>query len=133
MGVSISNESGSEVILSALGKDFTRRHVVRSVSLTKELGLRTNCFLLMGGPGENERTVQESLELMLELSPTQVTVTVGIRVYSSCEMESIAVRAGMVDPGQNLLYPTFYLEPEVAPWLRPYMRDFCNRHPGWIL
>ncbi len=132
-GVSIGNESGSEDILAALRKDFTREHVVRSVSLAHELGLRTNCFLLLGGPGENERTVRESLELMQELSPTQVTVTVGIRIYPGCEMEDIAIHAGMIEPGRNLLRPAFYLEPEVEPWLHPYMRDFCDRHPGWVL
>ncbi|WP_458011057.1 B12-binding domain-containing radical SAM protein [Candidatus Solincola sp.] len=133
VGMSIGNESGSEDILASLRKDFTREHVVRSVSLAKELGFRTNCFLLLGGPGENERTVRESLELMLELAPTQVTVTVGIRIYPGCEMEGIALRAGMIEQGQNLLYPAFYLDPEVASWLHPYMRDFCDRHPGWVL
>ncbi|WP_287152940.1 radical SAM protein [Candidatus Solincola tengchongensis] len=133
VGLSIGNESGSEEILSALRKDFTRRHVVRSVSLAKELGLRTNCFLLLGGPGENERTLRESLDLMLELAPDQVTVTVGIRVYPGCELETLALKRRAIEPGQNLLYPTFYLEPEVSSWIYPFMREFCAGHPGWVL
>ncbi|MGQ9476220.1 MAG: B12-binding domain-containing radical SAM protein [Actinomycetota bacterium] len=133
MGLSIGNESGSEAVLSSLGKGFTREQVIRSVSLAGELGFRTNCFLLLGGPGENERTVKESLELMLELAPNQVTVTVGIRIYPGCELEGIAICAGLIEPGQSLLQPTFYLEPGVASWLHPYMRDFCDRHPGWVL
>jgi len=133
VGVSIGNESGSEGILSTLNKGFTREHVVRSVSLARDVGLRTNCFLLLGGPGENEITVRESLDLMLELAPTQVTVTVGIRIYPGCQLEDIAIRAGMIEPGQDLLHPAFYLEPEVASWLHPFMRDFCGNHPGWVL
>ncbi len=133
VGISLGNESGSEEILSILKKDFAREHVVCSVSAAKELGLRTNCFLLLGGPGENERTVRESLELMLELAPTQVTVTVGIRVYPGCEIEALALRDGMIEPGQNLLYPAFYLQRELTSWLYPFMRDFCDSHPGWVL
>jgi len=131
--VSIGNESGCDEILASLKKGFSRRDVVRSVREAHRAGLRTNCFLLLGGPGENERTVQESLELMLELSPTQVTVTVGIRIYPGCEIHDIALREGVLEPGQNLLFPAFYLSPEVEDWLYPYMRRFCESHPGWTL
>ena len=133
VGVSIGNESGCDEILASLKKGFSRRDVVRSVREAHRAGLRTNCFLLLGGPGENERTVQESLELMLELSPTQVTVTVGIRIYPGCEIHDIALREGVLEPGQNLLFPAFYLSPEVEDWLYPYMRRFCESHPGWTL
>lgn len=133
VGLSIGNESGCDDILAALKKDFTREDVVRSVREAHRVGLRTNCFLLLGGPGENERTVQESVELMLELAPTQVTVTVGIRVYPGCELRDIALREGMIKEGQDLLFPAFYLSPEVSDWLYPHMRALCDSHPGWTL
>lgn len=133
IGVSIGNESGSDAVLASLKKGFGREEVVRTVRDAGKLGLRTNCFLLLGGPGENERTVKESVELMEELSPTQVTVTVGIRIYPGCELHEIALRERVVKPGQNLLYPAFYLEREVASWLYPFMREYCDRHSGWVM
>ncbi len=77
--------------------------------------------------------MEESVELMAELDPTQVTVTVGIRVYPGCELHGLALREGMVTPGQNLLFPAFYLSREVAGWLYPYMRELCDARPGWVL
>ena len=133
VGMSIGNESGSEDILASLKKGFTREHVVRAVCDAHKLGFRTNCFLLLGGPGENESTVRESVELMEELAPTQVTVTVGIRVYPGCEIRELALREGMIEAGQNLLFPAFYLSREVEDWLYPYMRELCDIHPGWVL
>ncbi len=132
-GMSIGNESGSQDILVSLKKGFTREDIVRAVKGAHELGFRTNCFLLLGGPGENRRTVEESVGLMLELDPTQVTVTVGIRVYPGCELHDHALRDGMVAPGQNLLYPAFYLSRETRGWLYPHMREICDSRPSWVL
>lgn len=132
-GISIGNESGSEDILLSLKKGFSKREVVESVRAAKELGFRINCFLLLGGPGENEKTVKESVELMLELDPHMVGVTVGIRIYPGCEMHEIALREGVIEPGQDLLRPTFYISRETEPWLHGYMREICDDHDGWNL
>ncbi|MBN2027220.1 MAG: cobalamin-dependent protein [Actinobacteria bacterium] len=132
-GISIGNESGSEDILASLKKGFSKREVVEAVNASKELGFRINCFLLLGGPGENEETVKESVDLMLELDPGMVRVTVGIRIYPGCEMHGIALREGVIEPGQNLLYPTFYISRETEPWLYDYMRELCDEHEGWNL
>ena len=133
IGMSIGNESGSEDILVSLKKGFTREEVIKSVSDAKGLGFRINCFLLLGGPGENEETVKESVELMLELAPDMLEVTVGIRIYPDCELYDIALQEQVIEPGQNLLYPTFYISPETEPWLHDYMRELCDAHDGWNL
>jgi radical SAM superfamily enzyme YgiQ (UPF0313 family) len=132
-GLSIGNESGSEDILASLKKGFTRDQVIASVRDAKRLGFRINCFLLLGGPGENEDTVKESVEFLEELDPDMVGVTVGIRIYPGCELHDISLREGVVEPGQDLLYPAFYISPEVEPWLYRYMREVCDKHKGWSL
>lgn len=131
--MSIGNESGSEDILQSLKKGFSREDVVRAVSGARSLGFNINCFMLLGGPGENERTVKESVELMDELGPDAVRVTVGIRIHSGCELEEIALREGVISRGQNLLYPTFYISPRMEPWLRDFMQEVCSARDGWFM
>jgi radical SAM superfamily enzyme YgiQ (UPF0313 family) len=133
VGMSIGNESGSEDILESLKKGFTKYDVISAVSEAKKLGFHINCFLLLGGPGENEETVKESVELMQELDPGMVTVTVGVRIYPDCELYDIALREGFIEPGQNLLYPAFYQSRETESWLYPYMRELCDVHKSWKL
>jgi radical SAM superfamily enzyme YgiQ (UPF0313 family) len=133
VGLSIGNESGSEDILVSLKKGFTRNQVIEAVSDAKQLGFRINCFLLLGGPEENEDTVRESVELMTELDPDMVSVTVGIRIYPGCEMQDIALREGVIEPGQDLLFPVFYISPQTEPWLYPHMRNICDAREGWLL
>jgi radical SAM superfamily enzyme YgiQ (UPF0313 family) len=133
VGLSIGNESGSEDILVSLKKGFTRDQVVEAISDAKQLGFRINCFLLLGGPGEDEDTVRESVELMTELDPDMVSVTVGIRIYPGCELQDVALREGVIEPGQNLLFPVFYISPQTESWLYPYMREICDAREGWLL
>jgi radical SAM superfamily enzyme YgiQ (UPF0313 family) len=131
--VSLGNESGSQEMLRALRKGFTREDISRGVRAARAEELLVYCFLLLGGPGENRASVEESIAFLEELKPSFVGVTAGIRVYPGCELHRIAVEEGQVEAGRNLLYPTFYVSREVEEWLHPYMREVCDSHPGWLL
>lgn len=129
--ISVGNESGSDAILLSLRKDFAKEHVEKTILGAKSAGLKVNCFLLLGGPGETRETVVESVEFLTKLEPDSVRITVGLRIYPGCELADVAIARGMISRGQNLLSPTFYLEPEVEPWLYGFMVDVARERNGW--
>jgi len=131
--ISLGNESGSQTTLESLRKDFTKGDIRRTARAIRERGMQIYCFLLFGGPGETRETVEESVALMDELEPEAVVVTVGIRIFPGCELQSIAEEAGVISKGQNLLRPVFYLEPEVEPWLYEWTKEACASRKGWSL
>jgi radical SAM superfamily enzyme YgiQ (UPF0313 family) len=131
--LSIGNESASDDILAALKKGFTKQDVISSITEAKHLGFYLNCFLLLGGPGENRETVRESIDLLDRLHVDAMRVTVGIRIFPDCEMRDIALREGIIKGDQNLLYPAFYLSQETKSWLYEYMREVCDEREGWFL
>ncbi|MHB8896005.1 MAG: B12-binding domain-containing radical SAM protein [Candidatus Geothermincolia bacterium] len=131
--VSLGNESGSEPTLTSLRKEFTKEDVRASALAIKAEGMLLHCFLLLGGPDETRMTVDESVRLMDELEPDAVRVTVGIRIFPGCELEGIAAANGIIEEGQDLLDPAFYLEPELAPWLYEYMSATCGTREGWFI
>lgn len=133
IAISLGNESGSDRMLEALKKDFTRSDVRNNVLAAKEQGLQVNCFLLLGGPGESRESVEESVALMDELRPDSVRVSVGIRIFPGCELERVAVEDGFIIEGQNLLQPAFYLQREAEAWLYGLMAEVCASRPGWFL
>ncbi|MFH1151118.1 MAG: radical SAM protein [Actinomycetota bacterium] len=131
--LSVGNESGSQDILAALRKGFSARDVRETVTEARNAGLRVNMFLLLGGPGETRDTVEESLEFVRGLEPDMVTVTAGIRIYPGCELRRIAAEEGVIEVGQNLLRPAFYLSPRTRDWLYDYARQVCDGTPGWVM
>jgi radical SAM superfamily enzyme YgiQ (UPF0313 family) len=132
-GVSLGNESGSEVTLEALRKEFSVEDVRRCARAISEAGMDINCFLLLGGPSETRETVEQSVALMDEIKPEAVRVTVGVRIFPGCELERIARERGVIEERQNLLYPTFYLEKGCEGWLYEKMAGICAARPGWFI
>jgi radical SAM superfamily enzyme YgiQ (UPF0313 family) len=130
--VQVGNESGSDLVLTNLGKGFSRRQVEETLQLLQQAGLRYNCFLMLGGPGETPDTVRESVELMERYQPFLVNLTVGIRIYPHTALCDQARAEGVITLEDNLLWPHFYLSEAVAEWIWDYLKDLTSRHPNWI-
>jgi radical SAM superfamily enzyme YgiQ (UPF0313 family) len=130
--VQVGNESGSDLVLTNLGKGFSRRQVEETLQLLQRVGLKYGCFLLMGGPGETPSTVQESVGLLEGYHPFMVNLKAGIRIYPHTALYDQAMTEGVITPADNLLWPYFYLSPAVADWIWDYLKDVTSRHPNWI-
>jgi radical SAM superfamily enzyme YgiQ (UPF0313 family) len=131
--VQVGNESGSELVLTRLGKGFNREKVERTLSLFKQVGLAYSCFLLLGGPGETRETVAESVALLERYQPSLVNLKAGIRIHPGLPLHKIGLEEGVVTPEDNLLEPRFYLAPALRGWIWDYLEELATRHPNWIL
>jgi radical SAM superfamily enzyme YgiQ (UPF0313 family) len=128
----VGNESGSELVLTKLGKGFGRRQVELTFRLMEEEGLAYSCFLMLGGPGETRETVAESVALLAQYRPQMVNLTVGIRIYPGLALHRLAIEEGLLAPGDNLLQPRFYLAPALKDWIWEYLAGVMAQHPNWI-
>jgi len=115
--ISLGFESGSEPVLKQLNKIFTCTDVKAISAMFSAAGIKRNGFLLLGGPGETKETVEESLEFADSLHLDELRVTVGLRIYPSTTLHSIAVAEGVVLPEDDLLQPRFYLTGRLREWL----------------
>jgi radical SAM superfamily enzyme YgiQ (UPF0313 family) len=127
----VGNESGCTRMLRQMGKGFAQQDVQRCFSLLQAEGIRYNAFLLLGGPGEDRASVQESVELMEHFAPAQVSVTVGVRIYPHCSLARLAEEEGAVAATASLLRPRFYLAPAVGDWIWDYLTPIMDRNPHW--
>lgn len=130
--VQVGNESGSELMLANLGKGFGRQQVETTLQMLQEEGLPFFCFLMLGGPGETRETVEESVAFMEKYQPQMVNLTVGVRIYPGLALHRRALEEGVVAPGDNLLWPRFYLSPAIRDWIWEYLAGVTARHPNWI-
>jgi radical SAM superfamily enzyme YgiQ (UPF0313 family) len=131
--VSLGFESGSQPILDGLRKRFSTEDIRRTNRLLADANIGRMGFLLLGGPGETRKTVLESLAFADSLELDALKLTVGIRIYPYTELSSIAVREGVIDAGDNLLRPTFYIAPGLEGWLRETLPGWIASRPQWKL
>jgi radical SAM superfamily enzyme YgiQ (UPF0313 family) len=116
IGIGITAESAADPVLAGLQKGYTAAQVERAAEAVRRSRLPCFWLFLVGGPGETEATVAETIAFARRtLRPGDVAFfNVGIRIYPGTEMENIARREGVVPPqGQDWLKPVFYFSPEL--------------------
>lgn len=62
-------ESGSESVLKNIGKDYPVSAITKAVQSARAAGLKIGIFLMLGCPGENKKTFQETIRLLREIYP----------------------------------------------------------------
>ncbi|NOQ18858.1 MAG: radical SAM protein [Desulfobacterales bacterium] len=130
--VSLGFESGSGKILRALNKNFQPEEVRRVSEKLKRYGIQRMGFLLLGGPEENRKTVEESLSFADSLDLEAMKITMGIRIYPYTDLARIAIKEGVIAPDDDLLFPKFYMAQDLDEWLRSTVSDWMDGRPHWM-
>jgi len=130
-GVALGFESGSPSILAAMNKRYSPEDVREAAKVLADHGISRMGFLLLGGPGETRETVEGSLEFADSLSLESMKMTAGIRVYPHTALAEQAIARGLVQSHQDLLHPTFYLEPGLEGWLQDRAARLVEERENW--
>ncbi len=72
--ISFGVESGSPRLLARMVKHQAVEQIRRGIGNAKASGLAVRVFLLVGFPGETWQTIQETIDLMLDLRPDEYSV-----------------------------------------------------------
>ncbi len=130
--VSLGFESGSDEMLGNLHKRFRAREVRVISRMFAAAGIRRTGFLLLGGPGETRETVEESLSFADSLNLDALKVTVGLRIYPETALAATALAEGVIAPGDDLLWPRFYLAPGLTQWLPERVAGY-RASRSWVM
>jgi radical SAM superfamily enzyme YgiQ (UPF0313 family) len=133
VGIEFGTDSGSPRMLKNYKKSFNLEHIIQSSQSCSELGMNHCHYILLGGPGEDEETIGESFQLMDRLDPTAIIAMLGIRIYPGTEMEQIALSEGVIRKDSNLIYPHFYISPELGGRLEGIVKEKALERKRWIV
>ena len=110
--IEFGSESFSDIQLNNYGKSFTFDTILK----TSELALKHNVFyahfMILGGYGETERTLDETFENSKLLRYTVMFPFVGMRIYPGTLLQEYAIRDGIVSTGDPLIESRFYISPD---------------------
>jgi radical SAM superfamily enzyme YgiQ (UPF0313 family) len=133
MGIEFGTDSGSSRMLENYKKSFTRADIIQSSKLCSKWNVNHCHYLLFGGPGEEEDTIEESFQLMDQLEPTAVIAMLGIRIYPGTEMEQISLSQRIISQDDNLIYPHFYISPTLKGRLSEIIMEKALARKRWIV
>jgi radical SAM superfamily enzyme YgiQ (UPF0313 family) len=133
VGVEFGTDSGSHRMLENYKKSFGIEDIIQSSQSCSALGINHCHYILFGGPGEDEETIEESFQLMDRLDPTAIIAMLGIRIYPGTEMERIALSQGVIRNDSNLIYPHFYISPALGGRLEGIVKEKALERKRWIV
>jgi radical SAM superfamily enzyme YgiQ (UPF0313 family) len=133
VGIEFGTDSGSARMLKNYKKSFSLEQVIQSSQSCSELGINHCHYILLGGPGEDDETVEESFQLMDRLDPTAVIAMLGIRIYPGTGMEQVALSQGVIHQNSNLIFPRFYVSPALKGRLEEIVREKALERKQWIV
>ncbi len=109
----LGTDAASDATMAGLGKGFTFADVeaVNRACIAEQLPCAH--FVIFGGPGETEATVQEGLANLERLENTVVFAFSGIRLLNKAPLHGQAIREGLITEEESLLRPIYYFSPEI--------------------
>jgi len=132
--VEFGTEALSNKMLASYGKPFNIDDVFASHRMAVAAGLHVAHYLMLGGPGENEDTLKETLTNAEGLGKTVFFVFSGVRIYPHTALYALALEEGQIEPHHNLLEPVFYWSPGLR---RETAVHLVKKHTGsqtnWVV
>jgi radical SAM superfamily enzyme YgiQ (UPF0313 family) len=107
--IEFGTESLSDVTLRNYGKHFTVHDVIQVSDLCNELEIYYSHFLILGGYGETEATINEGFENSKVFKNTVFFPYIGMRIYPGTQLQKYAIRDGVISADDSLLEPAYYL------------------------
>lgn len=106
--VEFGTESLSDAVLANLRKPFASSDVFTAHQEALDAGLHIAHYFLLGGPGENQETLQITLEGIDKLGKAVFFFFCGVRIYPNTALYDVALEEGQVRKGESILPPVFY-------------------------
>jgi len=107
--IEFGTESLSDSTLKNYGKHFNVDEVVRISHICNKIGVYFAHFLIIGGYGETEATIEEGFENSKQINNTVFFPYIGMRIYPGTRLQTLAIQDGVIKPGDNLLEPVYYV------------------------
>lgn len=124
-------DSASDTMLQNLRKDFTSKRLENVVRILKNAEMPTMWFFVLGGPGENDKTLDETFDFIHRFIDDRdlVHLTEGLRIYPNTGLQEIAIEEGVIKKGESLLTPRFYTSNLLGrKRLRKRVKEFTTLH-----
>jgi radical SAM superfamily enzyme YgiQ (UPF0313 family) len=111
--IEFGTESLSDTILKKYGKPFTVSDILRISGFCDQLEVDYAHFLILGGYGETDKTLDETFENSKKIGRTVFFPFIGMRIYPGTALHRIAIGENLVKPDDPLLIPEYYVSKDI--------------------
>lgn len=132
--IEFGSDSFSDRVLEAYRKKLRFEDIRHSAELARVARIEQCHFLILGGPGETDETIEETLANGRRLDGAVFLPVIGMRVYPGTALYRQALAEGAIRGDTDLLEPFHYLAPGLsAESLTRRLEAHLATDPNWIV
>jgi radical SAM superfamily enzyme YgiQ (UPF0313 family) len=141
-GICFGVDSASDEMLSRLKRRHRAKDLEKIMSACRKAGITVIFDLLLAGPGENRKTLRQTISMMKKIKPHRVGVSMGVRIVPGTELAQMVLTQGSQDENPNLrgctkdnpdfLFPVFYFSEKLGPEGESYLNDLIGDDPRFF-
>ena len=110
-GLEVGSDAGAEATLSGLNKGFSCLDIIDFNEAFITRGKSVAHYFIIGGPGEDEATITETLNNLDRLKRCVAFIYSGIRILPGTTLHARAIDEGVITSSESLLQPVYYHSP----------------------
>ncbi|MCL4479474.1 MAG: cobalamin-dependent protein [Deltaproteobacteria bacterium] len=131
--VEFGTDALCDATLSSYHKPFKLEQVFESHRMARDAGLFVAHYLIVGGPGENEQTLKETLDNAEKLEQTVLFFFFRMRIYPGTFLHTIALNEGNPEYNDVFTRQVFYqTDPMWNNMIVRTVRERSHGRPNWI-
>jgi radical SAM superfamily enzyme YgiQ (UPF0313 family) len=111
--IEFGTESLSDSTLKHYGKHFTVDEVVEISAICNKLEIYFAHFMILGGYGETEDSINENFENSKRIENTVFFPYIGMRIYPGTRLYDLALAEGVIESDDSLLEPVYYIAKDI--------------------
>ena len=111
--IEFGTESFSDQQLRNYRKNFKFDEVLEVSRISSDLGIFFAHFLILGGYGETEQSLDETFENSVKIPRSVNFPYIGMRIYPHTELFDIAKNEGIIKGVDDLLEPVYYISKSI--------------------
>jgi len=126
-------ESMCDAVLNRYGKPFRTKDVYKAHKAAIDSGLYVSHFFLLGGPGEDGDSIDETFDNIQKLDRSVFFFFPALRIYPHTDLYDIAVGEGQISVSRNLLEPRFYRSKKIRRnEILERLEAHAAKRPNWV-
>ena len=111
--IEFGTESLCDTILESYKKPFRIKEILEISKICVKLDIDFANFLILGGYGETEDTINETFENCKKIEKTVFFPFIGMRIYPGTELHKLALEENKIEITNDLLKPQYYVSDNV--------------------
>ena len=128
--IEFGTESLSDTMLRNYNKPFKVADIFEASKICNKLGIDYAHFLILGGYGENNETLNETFENSMKMENTVYFPFIGMRIYPNTRLYDIALEENKIEASNDLLAPVYYISDKID--ISKLKEDAVKTKKRWI-